>query len=71
MIHQLREKGETITATARGTGMDRKTVRKYLQRELERPSYGPRVIDPYREYLRERLMDLRDGVPYLLPIMFH
>ena len=60
MIHQLREQGESIAQIARRTGLDRKTVRKYLQRGLERPTYGPRaprrrVIDPYREYLRERL----------------
>ena len=60
MIHQLREQGESITAIARRSGLDRKTVRKYLQRGLEGPRYGPRaprprVIDPYREYLRERL----------------
>lgn len=60
VIHQLREQGESITEIARRTGLDRKTVRKYLRRGLEGPKYGPRaprprVIDPYREYLRERV----------------
>ena len=60
VIHQLREQGESITTIAKRTGLDRKTVRKYLRRGLERPKYGPRaprprVIDPYRDYLRERL----------------
>ena len=40
--------------------MDPKTVRKYLASGLERPVYGPRaprptVIDPYKEYLSERV----------------
>ena len=52
VIHQLREQGESITEIARRTGLDRKTVRKYLSQGLERPRYGPRaprprVIDPY------------------------
>ena len=60
MIHQLREQGESITAIAKRAGLDRKTVRKYLKRGVEPATYGPRaprprVIDPYRAYLRERL----------------
>ena len=60
MIHQLREQGESITAIAKRAGLDRKTVRKYLKRGVESATYGPRaprprVIDPYRAYLRERL----------------
>ena len=40
MIHQLREQGLSITAIALQTGLDRKTVRKYLQRGLQAPVYG-------------------------------
>ena len=39
---------------------DRKTVRKYIERGLEVPAYGPRqprstVVTPFAPYLRERI----------------
>lgn len=60
VIHELRHKGLSISAIARRTGLDRKTVRKYLAQGLQAPRYGPRaprpqVLDPYRAYLRERI----------------
>ena len=60
MIHELRKKGLAIAEIARMTRRDRKTVRKYLQRGMEQPKYGPRAlrarkIDPYIGYIRERL----------------
>lgn len=60
VIQQLRNEGMTIGAIARRLGLDRKTVRKYLQRGLEPPVYGPRAprptrLDPYKDYLRQRL----------------
>ena len=42
MILDLHRQGLTVTAIARRTGRDRKTVRKYIERGLEPPAYGPR-----------------------------
>ncbi|MEH6721866.1 MAG: IS21 family transposase, partial [Aurantimonas endophytica] len=60
MILDLHRQGLSISAIARQTGADRKTVRKYIERGLEAPVYGPRkprhtVIDPFTAYLRERV----------------
>lgn len=60
MILDLHRQGLSISAIARQTGTDRKTVRKYIERGLEAPAYGPRkprqaVIDPFTAYLRERV----------------
>ena len=60
MILELHRQGLKISAIARQLGMDRKTVRRYIERGLEPPSYGPRPrqqksTDPFLPYLRERL----------------
>ncbi len=60
MLHQLHEDGLTISEIARRSGLDRKTVRKYIQRGLTAPTYGPRaprpqVLDPYVDYLQGRI----------------
>lgn len=60
MILELHQQGPTVSANSRETGIDRKTVRKYIERGLEVPAYGPRkpratVIDPFASYLRERV----------------
>ena len=61
MILELHRQGLSITAIARRTGRDPKTVRKYIERGLEPPVYGPRHVGrpsklaPYLDYLRERL----------------
>ncbi|MEO3416091.1 hypothetical protein AAFO92_15655 [Roseovarius sp. CAU 1744] len=65
LIHDLRRQGLSISAIARKVGSDRKTVRKYLQQGLEVPIYGPRalqgsVLDPYRDYLEERVRNFPD-----------
>ncbi|TIY00144.1 MAG: helix-turn-helix domain-containing protein, partial [Mesorhizobium sp.] len=60
MILDLHRQGLSVSAIARQSGIDRKTVRKYIERGLEAPVYGPRqpretVIDPFTAYLRERV----------------
>jgi hypothetical protein len=42
VIHDLKRQGLSVSAIARQTGLDRKTARKYLDRGLEIPVYGPR-----------------------------
>ncbi len=44
MILELHRQGVSITAIARRTGRDPKTVRKYIERGIEAPVYGPRAI---------------------------
>ena len=60
MILDLHRQGVKIAAIARQVGIDRKTVRKYIGRGIEVPTYGPRqprerLLDPHLEYLRARL----------------
>ncbi|HUF43699.1 MAG TPA: IS21 family transposase [Aestuariivirgaceae bacterium] len=66
MILDLHRQGLSITAIARRTGRDPKTVRKYIERGLEPPAYGPRQVGrpsklaPYLDYLRERVAAFPD-----------
>ena len=72
LIHDLQKQGLSLTAIARKVGCDRKTVRKYLERGLEAPIYGPRqprdrALDPFEGYLRERVSRFPiSAVPRLL-----
>lgn len=56
----------SITAIARRTGRDPKTIRKYIERGIEAPVYGPRQVGrpskiaPYLDYLRERVSAFPD-----------
>lgn len=60
MILELKRQGLGVSAIARQTGLDRKTVRKYLERGLEVPLYGSRapgerLAEHYQEFLLQRL----------------
>jgi transposase len=66
MILDLHRQGLSVTAIARRTGRDPKTIRKYIERGLEPPVYGPRQVGrpnklvPYIDYLRERVTAFPD-----------
>src|SRR5215216_4653064 len=66
MILDLHRQGLSISAIARRTGRDPKTIRKYVARGLEPPAYGPRRVGrpgklaPYLDYLRERIATFPD-----------
>jgi transposase len=60
MILDLHRQGVSVSAIARQTGLDRKTVRRYIASGLEPPAYGPRKprpnqLAPFEPYLRERV----------------
>ena len=60
MILDLARQGLSVSAIARRTGLDRKTIRKYVAKGLEPPAYTPRpprqtLVGPFEAYLRERL----------------
>ena len=60
MILDLHRQGLSVSAIARQCDLDRKTVRRYIERGLEPPAYGPRkprptLLDPYTAYLQERV----------------
>ena len=60
MILDLVRQGLSVSAIARRTGHDRKTVRKYLERGMQAPAYTPREpvpspLAPFHAFLRERV----------------
>ena len=59
-VHALRKRGWTISAIARHTGFDRKTVRKYLNGDDQpgvRARPGPDPFDPFVDYVSARLTE--------------
>jgi hypothetical protein len=60
MILELKRQGLGVSAISRQTGLDRKMVRKYLDRGLEVLIYGPRepgarLAERFQSYLSDRL----------------
>jgi transposase len=60
VILELHQQGLSLSAIARRTGLHRETVRKYVERGLETPAYGPRQprptkLMPFERFLRERI----------------
>ncbi len=66
VILDLHRQGLSVSAIARRTGRDPKTVRKYIARGLEPPAYSPRQagrpskLEPFLDYLRERVVAFPD-----------
>ncbi|BBZ04256.1 hypothetical protein MCHIJ_36930 [Mycolicibacterium chitae] len=59
-VHALRKRGWSISAIARHTGFDRKTVRKYLAGDGKpgvRARSGPDPFDPFVDYVSARLVE--------------
>jgi transposase len=60
MILELHRQGVSVSAIARQLGIDRKTVRAYIAKGLEPPTYkkrapSPNIVASHDPYLRERL----------------
>jgi len=60
MILELHRQGLTVSEIARQAGLDRKTVRKYIDAGVQVPRYGPRaprprVIDRFTDYVTQRV----------------
>lgn len=60
VILDLHRQGLSVSAIAQRVGIDRKTVRKYIERGLEPPVYQarqprPTMVARFQPYLRERL----------------
>jgi transposase len=58
-IHALAARGWSVSAIARHTGRDRKTVRKYLQGQGggQRRGPAPSCLESWRGYIAERFVD--------------
>ena len=60
VILDLHRQGLSVSAIARRVGIDRKTVRKYIERGLEPPVYqarqpSPSKVERFQPYLRDRV----------------
>ncbi len=59
--HALLARGMSVSAVARKLGIDRSTVGKYKQLPVLPPRtcirLGPRLLDPFRDYIRQRVIE--------------
>lgn len=56
-IHALARRGWSVSAIARHTGRDRKTVRRYLTGPPSSREPTPSCLEPFRAYLVARFVD--------------
>ncbi len=56
-INALARRGWSVSAIARHTGRDRKTVRRYLAGEGPAREPAPSCLEPYRPYVEARFSD--------------
>jgi len=56
-IHALARRGWSVSAIARHTGRDRKTVSKYLAGPAPAREPAPSCLEPFRDYLAARFVD--------------
>ncbi len=56
-IHALARRGWSVSAIARHTGRDRKTIAKYLAGNAPKREPAPSCLEPYRAYLEARFAD--------------
>jgi transposase len=56
-IHALARRGWSVSAIARHTGRDRKTVARYLAGKRPSRERAPSCLEPFRAYLEARLGD--------------
>jgi transposase len=56
-IHALARRGWSVSAIARHTGRDRKTVRRYLRGKAPSREPAPGCLEPFRDYLVARFAD--------------
>ena len=69
-LYELKGEGRSIRAIARDLGVSRNSVRKYLRSpqvpKAKEPAPRGSKLDPYKEYLRERLAEGLENCVVLL-----